>query len=280
MTSKLKFMFLTYLFLMNFSYAFGLESVVGSVVEFKPPPKNLSQINLIDARNRDTWLEGRLPKSIFLDWDHFSQPGIGSRGSLRTNPQIIVNDLALIGLDINQPIYVYGFGAKGEGSEGRLAWMLYWLGFKKIYVTNFKTAQIWSGKKLEKGPYFPVPTKSWTAKLRTDLLLSLKEYKKWRAEKKPHILIDLRGQRADVGLPGIYSSSNLNIDWKTFIRNPEIVRSNIDNYISQEKFDKSKIPIISISFAGLKSAYVALLLNSWGYKTYLIPDGYSMEIKD
>ncbi len=248
------------------------------IIEFKAPPKNLSEVSLIDARSRDAWLGGRLPNSIYLDWDHFSQPGAGSRGSLRKNPQLIADDLALIGIHKDQPIYIYGRGIKGRADEGRLAWIFYWLGFKKIYISDFNTAKIWSDKALEKGPYFPKSTKPWKVDLRSTDILSLADYKKMRKERKPLILIDLRGHGQKEKLPGIYTPHDLALHWTLFLTHPQIAKSSIENLLKSRSFDKSSTPIIPISFAGLRSAYIYLILKSWGYESYFIPDGFSMEL--
>lgn len=266
------------LLILLFTFYTTTTFAINEVIRFGTPPRNLSQISLIDARSRDSWLKGRLPNSIYLEWEHFSQPGAGSRGSLRVNPQQIADDLAHIGIHKDHPVYIYGRGVKGSGNEGRLGWMFYWLGFKKIYITDFNTAKAWSDKDLQKGPHFPKSIKPWKVDLRTNDILSQNDYKKWIVDKKPHVLIGLRGNKNKENLPGVYSKLDLEIYWTIFLTHPKVAQQRIDDYLKSKSLNKTA-PIVPISFAGLRSAYVYLLLKSWGYNGFFIPDGFSMELK-
>ena len=245
---------------------------------FSAPKEPPSKVKVIDARSRDRWLKGRLKDSVFFDWDHFSQPGAGSRGSLRIDPQVVADDLANSGFSLTDTVYIYGYGSRGRGNEGRIAWMLYRLGFNKIYVSDFKTAVAWSKKPLESGPFIPTPVTKWTPELRKDLTLKFDKFKNWASDKnKKYMIIALRG-RKNLKLPGMYSSADLNIKWKFFLEQPDQIRTAILEHMKRNKYDKS-VPILPLSFAGLSSAYVCLVLKSWGFNAFLIPEGYSIELE-
>ena len=226
----------------------------------------------------DDWLKSRLKGSVFFDWDQFSQPGAGSRGSLGTNPQVVADDLANSGFHINDTVYIYGKGSRGRGNEGRIAWLLYTLGFNKIHVTDFRTAKAWSNQPLESGPYIPTPVAKWTPKIRGDLTFKFSDFKEWASDKnKKYILIGLRGNSVPP-LPGVYASTDLNISWRFFVEKPNEIRNRLNRYINDNKIDPL-VTIFPVSFAGLSSAYVCLILKSWGYNSRLIPEGYSIELK-
>ncbi len=273
---KVAFLFLTFFYfsLPNSPLkAFEFNSV------FKMPTKNKETVKVIDARSRNRWLKGRLPNAVYLDWEQLSQPGAGSRGSLRQDPQVLADDLARAGFHINDTVYIYGKGVFGEGNEGRIAWLLYGLGFTNIHVTDFIAAKAWSGLPLEKGPYFPSPVTKWQRKLRDDLTLTLQDFKSLKSKSdKKFVLMDLRGKYANTKLPGIFHPSDLNINWKLFLTQPQLVQSIILDYYEKNNFDKD-ILILPISFAGLRSSYVSLLLKSWGFNPKVIPEGFSIELK-
>ena len=245
---------------------------------FAAPKEPPSKVKVIDARSRDRWLKGRLKDSVFFDWDHFSQPGAGSRGSLRIDPQVVADDLADSGFSPSDTVYIYGYGASGRGNEGRIAWLLYGLGFNKIHVSDFKTAVAWNKKLLVKGPFVPTPVAKWTPKLRNDLTLKFSQFKKnWVSNKnKKYILIGMR-RGAKPKLPGVYFPSELNIELNLFLKQPDQIRTAILEHMKRKKYDKS-VPILPLSFAGLSSAYVCLILKSWGFNALLIPEGYSIEL--
>jgi 3-mercaptopyruvate sulfurtransferase SseA len=263
--------FINVFFILQNSLAYDFKAI------FSAPKVSLNKIKIIDARSRDRWLKSRLKNSVFFDWDHFSQPGAGSRGSLRINPQVTADDLANSGFSPSDTVYIYGYGSRGRGNEGRIAWMLYRLGFDKIHITDFKTAVSCSKGALESGPFMPTPVSKWTPKLREDLTLRFSEFKKWTSDKnKKYTLIALREQ-THPKLPGVYSPTDLNIRWSFFVEQPDKIKAAIEEHLKRKNYDKD-VPILPISFAGLSSAYVCLILRSWGFNALLVPEGYSIEL--
>lgn len=285
MNSNFFFLFLIIIFSSTISFGEVFFSSPPSLLILNQNPtqpkskaKIVNQTKLIDARSRERWLKKRLPKSIYIDWDHLSQPGVGSRGSLRENPQILADDFARMGLSPTDTVYIYGDGQRGSGAEGRLAWTLHWLGFKKIFVTNYSEALKWSQAQTESGPYVPTPTQKWSVKTDTSLIITKSEFVNLKnSSPKKIVTINLKS-RSPTFLPEPYNPSDLNIYWTDFLDHEKFVKAQLDEYFIRLKLNKKETLVMPLSFAGLRSAYICLILKSWGYNSKINPEGYSIDL--
>lgn len=251
-------------------------------VEFvTPPPRSATNssggIKFIDARPRDSWLRAHIPGAVTIKWDQLSQPGAASRGAPRINAQIVADDLAHLNIHRNDVVYVYGDGVQGRGDEGRMAWILYGLGFEKIYVTDFLQAKAWWNGPLATGARGASPGKKWKPKPRSDLSLPIGKFRKDFGNKK-YLLIAIRPAGADVTFPGLFQNIELKFSLNEFANEGLLVRKALDEWIKAKGLSPDVV-ILPISFAGLSSAYAVLKLKAWGYGTQLIPEGYSEELQ-
>ena len=90
---------------------------------------------VLDARGRAAWREGHVPGSWPIDWlDH-------REGRLRTG--LLTEDLAALdraleaaGVDDDRPVLVVGAGPDGWGEEGRIFWMLEYLGHPQVRLLD------------------------------------------------------------------------------------------------------------------------------------------------
>lgn len=104
-------------------------------------------VSLIDVRSMDEYLQGHIPGAISLQWEDWSakppshvkdilrQPGYW--GSLDDPHEGRLGErLADAGIRKDNHLVVYANGRASKGREGRIAWMLLYLGAPKVSILN------------------------------------------------------------------------------------------------------------------------------------------------
>ena len=102
---------------------------------------------VVDARPRGHFLEGHIPGAVSLEWEEWcgapprgadpvlSQPGYW--GTLAdAGPAWYADGFARDGITSEQPIVVYADGVASKGREGRVAWMLLYLGAADVRLLD------------------------------------------------------------------------------------------------------------------------------------------------
>ena len=106
-----------------------------------------SDVRIIDARSRAEVEAGRIPGAIWMGWEDWCAPAPDHLGPMLKQPgywgemcsidrDVIGQQLSLLGLSNQQEIVVYADGVKSKGREGRIAWMLLYLGAAQIKILN------------------------------------------------------------------------------------------------------------------------------------------------
>jgi thiosulfate/3-mercaptopyruvate sulfurtransferase len=102
---------------------------------------------VIDARREDDYQRGHIPEAIWLGWERWCEPAPahaspvlqqqGYWGVLReARPQEYGGLLAARGVSSDRPIVVYGDGPRTRGRDGRIAWMLLYLGAPAVLLLD------------------------------------------------------------------------------------------------------------------------------------------------
>jgi len=233
----------------------------------------LASTKIIDARNRDAWLKQRWPQSVYLNWEQLSQPGVGSRGSLRESPEQLADDLARAGLHRDDAVLILGDGPSGRGNEGRIAWLLQSLGFKSVRVAVYTTTA--SGTKplqLESGPYKPTPVARWKPQPDLRAVITAREFAKLNQARRP-LILDVRPARIKDPLPKAFAGFvQHRIDWREFFTADGLPRNDARSTLPPIAQQNG---VIVVSFAGLSSSGVTLILREWGYDARNLAEGLS-----
>lgn len=105
---------------------------------------------VLDARGSG-FFWGHLPRAQAIDWLKF-RDGWGRTGRLDPDAVGLARRLAALGVDERRPVLVYGDVGAGFGEEGRIAWMLTYLGHPRVYILDGGIAG-WkrAGQPLERG---------------------------------------------------------------------------------------------------------------------------------
>ena len=96
---------------------------------------------IIDARPAFEYSTAHIPRAIPIQWDEFSQSAPEQKGLLQSDLFSIARRLAREGIAPDTPVVVVGNGLRGQGEEGRLAWMLAYLGVSNVQFVDMNAVK-------------------------------------------------------------------------------------------------------------------------------------------
>jgi len=107
---------------------------------FMIPPAELAArsagtVTVLDARSGGDYRAGHIPGAVRIDWTDF-RDGWGRTGRLPENLDDLARRLATYGVDSDRPVVVYGNANRGWGEEGRIVWMLAYLGHPDVRLLD------------------------------------------------------------------------------------------------------------------------------------------------
>lgn len=107
---------------------------------FMIPPAELAArpagtVTVLDARSAGDYRAGHLPGAVRIDWTDF-RDGWGRTGRLPGDLDGLARRLATFGVDSDRPVVVYGKANQGWGEEGRIVWMLAYLGHPDVRLLD------------------------------------------------------------------------------------------------------------------------------------------------
>jgi 3-mercaptopyruvate sulfurtransferase SseA len=236
---------------------------------------------VVDARPAFDYSTAHVPHSVPLSWSDFTEAEPAQRGIIQSDTYGAARRLARAGLSPDSQVVVLGSGLNGGGEEGRLAWMLAYLGVSNVQfgamdsvkprLTNepeahpLKEAPIWK----------PVVQESLNA-TRDEVLFAINQ----NAFVKPasfkgapariYHFIDVRSERAYLGKEGIGALKHvpnmeaINVPWKQFFTadmRPNPSTSNQLRSMGCSPEDR----IIILDENGIASAAVTMALRAFGF---------------
>ena len=92
-------------------------------------------VTILDARAAGDYRRGHVPGAVRIDWKDF-RDGWGRTGKLPPDLNGLARRLADLGVDDDCPVVVYGNARKGWGEEGRIVWMLAYLGHRQVSLLD------------------------------------------------------------------------------------------------------------------------------------------------
>ena len=100
---------------------------------------------VLDARDAGDYRAGHLPHAVRIDWKDF-RDGWGRTGRMSDDDRALAAKLSALGVDDRRAVVVYGKGRDGFGEEGRIAWMLAYLGHPRVVLLDGGYAA-WHGER-------------------------------------------------------------------------------------------------------------------------------------
>ncbi len=236
---------------------------------------------ILDVRSAFDYSLAHIPNSINLQWDEFSEQSTAYKGKLQSDLFSISTRLARIGVDLDSKVLVVGTGIKGGGEEGRIAWMLAYLGVKQVSfidISSLKARMINTTQEQNKS------TPIWKPKTLDSILCSTKEFL-FAVNKQgltnaisylglsPRLykIIDVRSEPEYLGRGTIDEDviatpdvGAINIEWKQFFSKQGLPRNNIKKQLLDIGV-KPEHRILVIDSKGVRSAAATMALLNLGF---------------
>jgi len=247
----------------------------GWLVDTETLAQNLGREDLIiiDVRGPAAY-SAHIPGAINTTWHEYSDPDATAKGVLDPDISRLEQRLRNLGINNSSDIVIYSNPFDNWGDEGRMFWMLQYLGHPSIKVLDGG----WVKWTVEARPYSHDPVKlppgDFQASSHPELMIVKAELKK--LVKRPHpesMLLDARsveeyaGKEIE-GLPRAgHIPSAINIPWNKFLKPDGTVKdvSDLQN-IFQDFGLQADQEMITYCLGGVRSAWLYFVLRLAGYE--------------
>ncbi len=257
--------------------AINKDKPVGTVKKPKP-----AAIVIFDARPYFEFTLSHFEKSHPIRWEDYSQTEDGFRSDLDPDLNALQRKLRVNGVSPATEIIVLGDGVKSRGEEGRIAWMLNYLGMPNVKVFNYDTfdaealglrSKVGNIHRNQQQEQPEVEGAYWKLKPNDKLRIKKNQLAELlKAKIKDFTLIDLRS-KDDFNKDHIEGAKNL--PWASFVSkdgNP-VDKSLVMQILEKYKID-SKNKIIFYSQNGIESGYATFVLTQAGLAAQNFDGGY------
>ena len=237
---------------------------------------------ILDART-DQQNGAYLPDSRQIDWRDFLEHDTTTflnlwafhrNGKISADRNRIQNQLSQLGLQIEDNIVVYGDAVHGFGEEGRIWWMLKFLGFPNVSILDGGIAA-WRSKgfRISAKPAILIqPSKIVLPKVTTSSVRTTLTQLRQAMKTPKLVLLDTRTQSEFEGKTPYYSKRGgripgaLHLFWKSLLRDDGTIRGEREIAQTLERFDISnESRIVAYCTGGVRSAFVQAVLTHYGY---------------
>jgi thiosulfate/3-mercaptopyruvate sulfurtransferase len=238
--------------------------------------QNLGRRGLVimDVRGRAAFeFGGHIPGAVHSTWHEYSDPNAVAKGLLDPDLSRIEQRLRALGIDNDSDVVIYSNPFDNWGDEGRMFWMLQYLGHKKLKILDGGWVK-WTqeGRPFEHGQVKPQPG-SFKAEPVPELIIMKDELK--QIVRRPHpetIIVDARSLEEYLGkeVPGIprpgHIPSALHVPWNGFL-NPDATVKDLAKIREslEEKGLQDNHQIVCYCTGGVRSAWLYFILKLAGY---------------
>jgi len=230
---------------------------------------------VIDVRGKAAYaFGGHIPGAVHSTWHEYSDPSATAKGLLDPEIGNLENKLRALGINNDSDIVIYSNPFDNWGDEGRMFWMLQYLGHTRLRILDGGWVKwIAERRRFEHGTVTPNPGK-FTATPNPDLIITKEELK--RLVKRPHPetrIVDARSLEEYAGkeMPGIprpgHIPSALSVPWNGFL-NPDATLKDLAAIKSalEEKGVHESHDVICYCTGGVRSAWLYFVLQVAGYR--------------
>lgn len=241
--------------------------------EIRVHPENLLRADtvILDARPRFDFELGHLPKAIALDPADFAKKKAPYEGELEEDMFFHARRLSRLGISPKTPVLVIGKGPLGKAEEGRLAFILTYLGVQDVVFSSqeiFRTP-------LVREPAPPLENvEVWKPVLQSQLLSDQKELRILGQKNSTFpSIIDVRNEKDYLHEKNhVYNA--INIPWEQFI-----ATNGTPNLALKERLKQLGLGddqrVVVIGNDGNTGALAAFVLYKMGFtKVGLFAGGY------
>lgn len=242
------------------------KSFVSIEVLFKA---DLDTLTVLDARAASEYNRGHLPGAVRVSWlDH--RDGWGRTGKLKANTSELARDMAALGVQQQRSVVVYGAAREGWGEEGRIAWMLQYLGHNNVFVLDggYAAWTVADGLTTREAPR--VERGTFVADIVPELRASADAVAE--AASRGVIVLDTRGEDEWNGSRRYFPPRTgripdaVHLHWADLLApDGRLDRSDAAMARLRAKGLKPNEPVIAYCVGGVRSAFVVLALRELGF---------------
>ena len=230
---------------------------------------------VVDVRSKMAFMaSGHILRAVATTWHDFSDPNSGVKGLLDPDIGRLEKKLGALGIGRERQIVVYSNPFDNWGDEGRMYWMLKYLGHPNVRVLDGGWIK-WSAemRPFECGPANPRPT-TFKAEVDPTLVTTKAEVHEIVSESHPGtVVVDARAPEEYEGAVqrGIARSGHIptavNVPWNQFFNADGTVKTTdqIREILREAGVTPDK-KIISYCTGGVRSAWLYFVLKLAGYE--------------
>lgn len=233
-----------------------------------------SDLVVIDVRGKAAYeFGGHIPGAVHTTWHEYSDPTAVPKGLLNSDLGQIERTLSRLGINQDSDIVIYSNPFDNWGDEGRMFWMLEYLGHKRLRILDGG----WVKWTAEKRPFEHGPVSQRMGNFKAQpvrALITLKDELKGLI-RKPHpqtAILDARSVEEYLGkeVSGLPRSghipSAIHVAWNGFLNKDATVK---DPSVLKELLDAKGVgleqDVVCYCTGGVRSAWLYFILKLVGY---------------
>jgi thiosulfate/3-mercaptopyruvate sulfurtransferase len=230
---------------------------------------------IIDVRGKAAYeFGGHIPGAVHATWHDYSDPNAVAKGLLDPDLARIEQKLRRLGINDDSNIVIYSNPFDNWGDEGRMFWMLDYLGHRNLKILDGGWVK-WTEerKPFEHGRVVPKPG-YFTIKVDGRKIMTKDELK--AVVRRPHpdtLIVDARSLEEFLGkeVSGIprpgHIPTAIHVAWNGFLNPDATVKemSKINTLLEHKGLDKEKETVCYCT-GGVRSAWLYFVLRLAGYE--------------
>ncbi len=231
------------------------------------PIELTDQTVILDARSSFDYGLNRITNSIHFPWDNLAETTLS--GEVMKDSRKAALRLSLNGIEPHTPVVVVGYGPRGDGADGRLAWSLLYLGVQDVQLTVIETFR----RSLT--PNASAPAKNvavWPVNPRENMQLGKADFVRLSQDPRGRLesrtwLIDVRTDKEYFNKTGAGNAPDINainVPWTEFYNDKGRPNSKVKARLQAVGILPSD-RVILISNKGVRSGAAAYALLALGF---------------
>lgn len=230
---------------------------------------------ILDVRGKAAYeFGGHIPGAVHSTWHEYSDPNAVPKGLLNPDISQIERQLRALGISNDTEVVIYSNPFDNWGDEGRMFWMLEYLGHQKLKILDGGWVK-WTAEKRPFSHGRETPKSgTFTASPVKSILITKDELKLIVRQPHPNTaILDARSLEEFLGkeVSGIqrpgHIPSALHVAWNTFlnkdatVKDVEVIREALADKGVQDSQD-----IVCYCTGGVRSAWLYVVLKLAGYQ--------------